>query len=144
MPEPAAEQAAFQAPDPAFGDSERLFRRIHPDHLLDGFLADAFLPFPSFSVNREKYSRPEDVICDHPAFGIAAFAVGDIPPELENESSQTFQFGVEHAPLPDNYAHSEVHSYLDGRKAKPSRIVRKRFRDLLRQRTVILKRPAAA
>ncbi len=94
MPEHAAEQAAPLVPDPAFADTERLFRRIHPDHLLDGVLADAFLPFPSFSVNREKYSRPEDVIRDQPAFGIAAFAVGDISPELESETGQTFRFGV--------------------------------------------------
>lgn len=143
MPELAAEQATPLAPDPEFEDSERLFRRIHPEHFMEGVLADAFLPFPSFSVNREKYSQPEDVIRDHPTFGIAAFAVGDIPPELEGEPGQAFRFGVEHAPLPDNYAHSEVHSYQNGAKAKPSRIVRKRFRDLLRQRATIMRRPAA-
>jgi hypothetical protein len=132
--------APGQAPDPEFEASERLFRRLHPDHLVSGFLIDAFLPFPAFSVNREKYSHPEDVVRDHPHFGIAAFSVGDIPERLDSEG-QIFRFGVEHAPLPDNYAHSEVYSHLDGVPAKPPRIVRKRFRDLLRRRTVVLKEP---
>ncbi len=136
--------ASGQVPDPEFEASERLFRRIHPDHFVSGILTDAFLPFPSFSVNREKYSRPDDILREHPQFGIAAFAVGDIPQKLDAEPGQVFEFGVEHVPLPDNYAHSEVHSYLAGTKAKPPRIVRKRFRDLLRRRTVVLKEPVAA
>ena len=88
-----------QVPDPEFEVSERLFRRIHPEHFVSG--------------------------------------------RLEGEPGQVFEFGVEHVPLPDNYAHSEVHSYLAGAKAKPPRIVRKRFRDLLRRRTVVLKKPVA-
>jgi hypothetical protein len=135
--------ASGQVPDPEFEASERLFRRIHPDHFVGGVVTDAFLPFPSFSVNREKYSHPEDVLREHPHFGIAAFAVGDIPKTLQADSGQVYEFGVEHLPLPDNYAHSEVHSFLAGAKALPPRIVRKRFRDLLRQRTVVLKEPTS-
>jgi len=129
-------------PDPEFEASERLFRRLHPDHFVSGVVTDAFLPFPSFSVNREKYSHPEDVLREHPHYGIAAFAVGDIPEKLDAEPGQVFRFGVEHVPLAGNYAHSEAHSFLEGVKAEPPRIVRKRFRELLRRRTVVLKKPS--
>jgi len=129
-------------PDPEFEASERLFRRLHPDHFVGGVITDAFLPFPSFSVNREKYSHPQEVLREHPRYGIAAFAVGDIPERLDADPGQIYRFGVEHVPLPDNYAHSEVHSFRDGAKAEPPRIVRKKFRDLLRRQTVVLKEPS--
>lgn len=124
-------------PDPEFEPSERLFRRIPPVHFEGGFLSDAFVPFPAFSTNREKYSRPEDIIAAHPRYGIAAFAVGDIPPVLDD-----FAFRAEHRPEPDNYSHTEVLSLREGDLAEPPRILRKRFRDLLRQRIRVLKAPS--
>jgi hypothetical protein len=135
-------KASEQLPDPEFEASEHLFRRLHPDHFVRGAITDAFLPFPSFSVNREKYSQPEDVLREHPHYGIAAFAVGDIPESLDTESGQVYWFGVEHVPLIDNYAHSEVHSFHDEVKAEPPRVLRKKFRDLLRRQTVVLKEPS--
>lgn len=123
-------------PDPELEPSERLFRRIPPEHFEGGFLSDAFVPFPVFSTNREKYSRPEDVVAAHPRYGIAAFAVGDIPPILDD-----FTFRAEHRPEPGNYAHTEVLSLQGEALAEPPRIVRKRFRDLLRQRMSVLKAP---
>jgi hypothetical protein len=129
------------APDQEFESSERLFRRIHPDHLAGGMVLDAFLPFPAFSVNREKYGLPEEVIRHHPSFGIASFTVGDIPEALEDPGGQVYRFGVEHRPEPENYAHSEVHSYRDGMTQEPSKTVRKRFRELLRRRILVLREP---
>ena len=128
--------------DPEFEASERLFRRIHPSHLIDGLVAEAFLPFPAFSVNREKYSRPEEVLQGHSSFGIAAFRVVDIPERLQDPNGTTYWFGVEHRPEPDNYSHSEVHSYLEGESREPSKTVRKQFRELLRRRIVILQEPS--
>jgi len=108
--------------------------------VVDGTVSDASLPSPSFSVNREKYSRAADVLKGHPGFRVAAFRVGDIPPSVSSDSGESYQFGVEHEPTSDNYAHSEVHSYREGIKLrhKPPRQVRKKFRDLLRRRIEIL------
>lgn len=130
------------APDQELETAERLFRRIHPDHLVSGVILDACLPFPAFSVNREKYGPPEEVIRHHPSFGIASFAVGDIPEALEDLGGQVYRFGVEHRPEPENYAHSEVRSYRDGKTQEPSKTVRKRFRELLRRRISVLREPA--
>jgi hypothetical protein len=126
--------------DPHFSSSERLFRRIPPEDVRDGSISDASLPSPSFSVNREKYSTAEDVVKGYPGFRVAAFRVGDIPPSVSSDTGESYQFGVEHEPLADNFAHSEVNSYLAGAKLrhKPPRPVRKKFRDLLRRKIEIL------
>jgi hypothetical protein len=138
MADPDAEVAGR---DPHFSPSERLFRRIPPEDVVNGTISDASLPSPSFSVNREKYSNARDVVEGYPGFRIAAFQVGDIPPSISGDAGESYQFGVEHEPLPDNYAHSEVNSYREGAKLrhKPPRQVRKLFRDLLRRRIEILK-----
>lgn len=137
MADPEAEVAGR---DPHFSLSERLFRRVPPEDLADGTISDASLPSPSFSVNREKYSGAADVLKGYPGFRVAAFQVGDIPSSVSGEGGESYQFGVEHEPLPGNYAHSEVNSYREGAKLrhKPPRQVRKKFRDLLRRRIQIL------
>jgi hypothetical protein len=135
------EAPVLPVPDPEFEASERLFRRIHPVFYVEGSLSEGFIPFPAFSVNREKYSSPEDVIAESPHFGIASFRVVDIPERLVVDSSRGYEFGVEHVPETGNYAHSEVRSYSDGVMAEPPKSVRKRFRDLLRRRITILRAP---
>lgn len=128
--------------DPYFAPSERLFRRVPLGEAMDGFVSDASLPSPAFSVNREKYSNPVDVLEGFEGFRVAAFRVGDIPNSLQSDGGESYQFGVEHEPLPDNYAHSEVNSYSHGGKLmgqqKPPKHVRKIFRHLLRQKIEIL------
>lgn len=70
--------------DPEFAPNERLFRAVaRRDLTADGFLLPTAFEFPDFSVNREKYSEPGDVILLRPAHGIAAFGVQDVPDELE-------------------------------------------------------------
>lgn len=80
---------------------------------------------------------------EYPGHGVAAFCVRDIPPALTSEDGRRFDFGVEYRPLFDNRAHSEVHSYVAGvrlkdEQRKPPRLIRKKFRDLLRQKIEIL------
>ncbi len=79
----------------------------------------------------------------YPDQGVAAFLVEDIPASILSDDGRRYGFGVEHQPVPDNYAHSEVHTYHSGERMddvgkEPPRQVRKKFRDLLRQRIVIL------
>ena len=133
----------FSRPDPHFEPSERLFRRIPLADVVNGFVSDASLPSPAFSVDREKYRKnPADLLAGHPEAAIAAFRVGEIPAFLTSDDGRRFEFGVEHKPVAGNYAHSEVQSYendarLEGNRKPPSHI-RKKFRDLLRQRIEIL------
>lgn len=116
-------------PDPNFLPSERLFRRSRPSALDDDPLFEAVITFPDPSVNREKYSLPEDVILGYPGFRVFTFRVQDIPRSLD-EGGRAFTFGVEHVPEDDNYAHSEVRTYCDGERIskKPPKTVRTKFR----------------
>ena len=110
----------------------------------DGTVSDASIPSPAFSVDREKYRiHPADMLVSFPGQGIAAFRVEDIPAAITSDDGRRYDFGVEHRPVADNYAHSEVHTYHGGEKLddvgrEPPRQVRKKFRDLLRQKVEIL------
>jgi hypothetical protein len=56
----------------------------------------------------------------------------------------TIEFRVEHVPLADNYAHSEVRAFKDGRydpKLKIPQSVKKEFRYLLSEKTRIIRYP---
>jgi hypothetical protein len=130
-------------PNPDFPPSERLFRRIHPGHFTEGQVLPAAIPFPEFSVNREAYSLPADVLLNHPGFGIFAFRVNDVPRRLESSDNRVFTFAVEHDPLEENYAHSVVRSYSDGVRAEkePPKTVRTQFRLLLCSAGMVLSAP---
>jgi hypothetical protein len=133
--------------DPDFLPSELLFRRIHPRQFLEGRVDETSLESPDFSVNREKYSVPGDVVAQHAGFGICAFRVRDIPPRIQSGDGRVFTFPVEHVPEEDNYSHSEVRTYCDGERVlKPKKApntVRTEFRILLFKdnKVVLLRSP---
>lgn len=130
--------------DPHFSPDERLFRRIAPRDAPDGNLNESLLPSPDFSVNRSKYSEPDDVLLGWPAFGIFSFRVDDIPIEVVAADGRRFRFGAEHAPEDLNYSHSEVCTYSSGsrmKEKKPPGQVRTQFRLELFARGRVLRRP---
>lgn len=62
---------------------------------------------------------------------------------VQSDQGDLYEFGVEHRPEVGHYAHSEVHAYNGGKRLddldkEPPRHVRKKFRDLLRQKMEIL------
>lgn len=130
--------------DPIFELTERLYRRIPLAEIETGTIADTSIPSPAFSVAREKYlDNPADVLKGYPGQGLAEFRVGDIPSSIEANDGRLYEFGVEHRPLHNDRSHSEVHSYHNGARLQeldkePPRHVRKKFRDLLRQKMKIL------
>ena len=137
-------------PDNNFTPAERLFLRLNPVGWVPEVASQQKIPlnevrFPDFSVNREKYSRPEDVLRPNwPDYGIASFRVMDVPESLVHEQTgHQFDFRVEHVPEPDNYAHSEVRTYEGGQRARrePSKAVRLRFRAILQQRIILIREP---
>ncbi len=131
--------------DPVFDPEEYLYRRLRAlDIDPDGRIEPTSLESPDFSVNRSKYCEPEDVILPHPSCGIASFTVVDIPESFRSVENIEYRFSIEHDPLEDNYAHSEIRSYKDGQRLapkKPPKSIRTRFRLALASRMDILRSP---
>jgi hypothetical protein len=121
--------------NPHFEPSERLFRRVPREDVENGFISNASIRLPAFSVDRETYlvNGPADTLRKYPDMGLIWFCVGDIPAALTSENGDRFEFGVEHRPEEDNAAHSEVLSYRGGVEVnKLPDGVKKKFRDALR------------
>jgi len=131
--------------DSEFEPSEDLYYRCQAQHITDSRLLPTALRFPDFSVNRAKYSLPEDVLIpDYQTWGIAAFRVEDIPSEQKSDANTTYTWEVVHDPNEDNYAYSEVRTYKNGHYAKNldvSKTVKKIFRQILGDRARIVKCP---
>ena len=109
-----------RAIDPEFAPGESLYLRYSPQiEATEDLPASAMaIRFPDFSVNRGKYSEPEDVLIPNwPDFGIAAFRVRDVPTSVSGRGI-VYEFKVEHDPLELNYAHSEVRTYKDGKRRR--------------------------
>lgn len=134
-----------------FDPQEHLFQRF--DKLIGegDYLYPAQVRFPDFSVNRGRFSEPEDVLL--PNFldwGIAAFDVEDIPSEIiieSNDSNDTiYDFTIVHVPEEDNYSHSEVRTLINGAYNKKKRIknkfVKRSFRYNLGEKLQILRQPS--
>jgi hypothetical protein len=140
--------------DSEFLPDEILYLRILREHIdnLDATevvedlrLALMAIRYPDFSVNRQKYSEPEDVIFGLAGWGIAHFKVEHVPPTVEGEQGSTCEFKVEHVPEPDNYSHSEVRAYKNGqhdRKMKLPTTVKSVYRQKLAEKARILLKPS--
>lgn len=126
--------------DPVFADAEKLFRRYKSEHIIEGSFSGVGLSFKNApSLNREKYSEPRDVLFseneEFAGWGVVSLRVQDIPPALPVENPR-YNLAPRHAPLEDNYAHSEIH--CQGIPAagyvEPSSPIRKILRATLGQR----------
>ena len=100
--------------DNLFALDEPLYLRIDPAYFPREYADINEVPlnevrFPDFSVNRGKYSIPEDVLRPNwPKCGIATFQVQDVPQSLPHPSgSLIYNFRVEHVPELNNYSHSD-------------------------------------
>lgn len=130
--------------DPIFLPDEELYIRFDK---IDGENVDpACIRAPIQSVNRSKYSQAEWVLlARYPQFldwGYGSFKVRDIPESIKSEFNITHFFKVEHAPLDDNYSHSEVRAYKNGEPVRRKNdAIRLKYRVILSQRIIILKMP---
>ncbi len=131
--------------DPRFEPSEKLYRRCRADHIVGGRILPQEFRSPDFSVNRGKYSEPEDaLIPPYQRCVISSFQVKDVPSRILSSGGAEFDFRVAHDPEEDNYSHSEVRTYKNGRfdpKLKVARTVKKEFRQRLSDRAIVLKPP---
>src|SRR5579864_4104967 len=133
-----------RAEDQIFAPAERLFRRYQGEHYSNGQFSNLGLRFdnPS-STNREKYSQAADVLFsdrnEFSGWGVLSFQVQALPAQFPSDGP-VCTFSPKHAPLDDNYSHSEV--WCDtlppaGQHTEPSKRIRKLFRAFLSQRVTI-------
>lgn len=106
--------------DDHFLPAEQLFRRVPPELWNDG--ADDFdiesIELPDMSVVRAKYGHPEWARFDRGQYtdwGVIGFAVRNIPPPLTHLGVFVWTFSAHHDPERNNYPHSEVRAFEDGR-----------------------------
>jgi len=135
-----------------FDINESLFLRFPQLSAVDGRLYPPSIKFPAFSVNRDRFSRFDDVLFwqypKYASWGVCSFLAKDIPTPIttEEHSKKTtmYEFCVWHVPEDDNFAHSEVKTYSDDKLRLNdinSKIVKKRFRYCLSEKINILKSP---
>lgn len=126
-----------------------LFYRCKADDVVNDRLLPLSIPYKNTSVNWSKYSKPWDVIFDHPNHGIAQLVICDLPKELPKErvagqQPKLHSFVPQHVPITLNYSHSEIWTWKEGAhlpKANLSETVKKEFRQIMSDRAVILHAP---
>lgn len=139
------EECQFFKPD------ENMFQRFNELLRVGDNLYPNAIRFPVFSVNRERFSEPEDVLYhDYPkclAQGVSAFKAKDIPTQLSvydnnSKTNNIYDFCVWHDPREENYSHSEVRGYKNDNEARRvAKTVKKRFKIKLSEKISIIKDP---
>ncbi|MCL1468906.1 hypothetical protein [Argonema galeatum] len=128
--------------DPDFSPEENLYFRSKEIPTVDERVIPTGIRFPDFSVNRSKYSEPEDVLIpSYGEYGILTFKVKDIPaPETTNKTT-LYEWKAVHEPTDDNYSHSEVQTFKNGEYKKKLDIpttLKKQFRMILSERMSVI------
>lgn len=119
-----------------FAGDEPLYLRFMRQHFLDGqLLPEGIRSQLKQSVNRGRFSQPEDVLFsetgEYNGLGVAQFYVADIPPRVAQPNGPAYVFFVRHEPEETNYSHSEIwsdHENRTGGFRPPSRTVSLKFR----------------
>lgn len=131
--------------DDNFDLEEELYYRCQARHVDGQRLLPEAIRFPNFSVNRSKYSEPEDVLIpSYQDWGIATFRVRDLPEPESTDEKTEYEWRVVHDPLEDNYAHSEIRTFKNGvysETLKVSTTIKKKFRQILSERIIVTHQP---
>ncbi len=121
---------------PGFDGNELLYLRYYSGHFSGGQLLPAAIRSQmKQSVNRGKFSEPEDVLFsetgEYDGLGVVEFRVADIPRKVEQPDGPTYVFFMRHEPQATNYSHSEIwsdHFPPTGSFKSPSKTVSLEFR----------------
>ena len=148
-PPPPILNGEQELPNEKFDPNEQLYFRVRPDDdLLDVVTIDDIPSLP-FSVNRGSLSQPEEVIVNHPNWGITGFPVEALPKTLISEPGNTrYEFRlvpkVEHG----NKAHANIVCFKNGQEVKKSsqiaETIKLAFRDSLRKRAYWVRKPSTS
>lgn len=115
--------------DPNFDDDEVLYRAVHEDAFVAGFVDPNSWNLNDDSVNRSKYSERDDVLIDRDnhvpvQLSVSSFPIIGSPPGTVSDSPHQFCISPIHKPLEENYSHSVLRCHLlaDGqrRRKKPN------------------------
>ena len=135
---------------PHFEPTEPLYYRCTSDHIVGQHLSRMAIKFPNISVNRggspgsHVFGPPEDVLIpDWLDWGIAEFKVMEIPTPLRPDDPQgaQYEFKVSHEPEEENYSHSEIRTYKNGRYSPKAKVSDKVKSEFLSQKTRIIRMP---
>jgi hypothetical protein len=105
-------------------------------HFVQGQLLPEGLRSQKQSVNRGRFSEPEDALFSetgkYDGLGVVEFCVADVPERVDQPDGPTFIFYLRHEPEDENYSHSEIWSDHESRTSegfrKPSPTVSLKFR----------------
>lgn len=119
-----------------------------------GRLDASLIRFPDQSVNRQKYSKPQDVLLPEAGnekskewiyWGVFNFPVHTVLPSIEASGEVICTFRVEHDPVEHNYAHSEIRAYRQGQRIVDKKLIskehRKQYRLAIMDKVVIVTEP---
>ncbi len=140
--------------DPRFGPDELLYMRWGRRHVKDARLDASLIRFPDQSVNRQKHSKPLDVLLPEPCnenskewiyWGVFQFPIHAVLPCIEDGGEVICTFRVEHDPIEHNYAHSEIRVYREGQRIRDKKVItkehRKQYRLAIMEKVVIVIEP---
>ena len=145
--------------DPDLLATEKLYLRCKLDWIdQSGQIKKAYISFPDQSVNRQRFSRPKDVLLPDGSekskewilWGVARILVSDLPPDEQTTGGagsrgMTYSFSAEHDPEEDNYSHTELRVYKNGQRERKSKKINSQvktaYRTKLALRTRIVIRP---
>lgn len=143
-----------KAIDSKFDPNEELYLRFLQVSPITGRPDFGEIRCPDLSVNRSKYSAPEDVLWSSFTYlmhwGIGSLRVHQATFDLFGGDGIVIKFLVEHDPVlgseefPENYSHCEVRAYKLGvrRPALPAK-VKLEFRQRIAESIVKLKDPTS-
>lgn len=116
-----------------------MYRRYVEDDFDGGLFRPARFPFPP-SLNRQRYSEPQDVIFsvtgEFDQHGVLECSVSALSLRLSDDRQTEFTFVPIHLPEEDNYSHSEMWANCTQTgecNEEPSRIARKMHRTKVSQ-----------
>lgn len=155
---PARMFSRGREPDQIFSADEILYFRCKKDWIDEDNQAikPANIPFPNQSVNRQKYSEPQDVLLPDNEnktkqliyWGVAKILVSDIPVDEKTQGSTgakavSYKFRVAHDPEVDNFSHSEIRVYKNNVVANKvkSQQIKKAYRTKLSFKSKIIVKP---
>lgn len=150
MPDlPPIPQGEQELPHIEFDPDEQLYFRVRPDEdLLDVVTLDDIPSLP-FSVNRGSLSKREDVIANHPGWGIIGFPVKALPHILISEPTKVnYEFRLVPKVEQGNQAHVDVICLKSGKEVRKSSQISEgikiQFRESIRKHAYWVKKPDAA
>jgi hypothetical protein len=122
--------------DQQFDPNEWMYRRYLEDDFDGGYFRPVRFRFPP-SLNRQRYSEPEDVIFSETgAFdehGVLECNVAQLSLRLVDDREFEYSFLPVHRPEDNNYSHSEMWAdcaQTGKRDAEPSQVAKKKFRTI--------------